>query len=50
VHLRAGAIDHVAAFFDPSLFPLFGLPAALPAQAAPAGPPPADPPGADPRR
>ena len=32
VHLRGPAIDHVVAFFDTSLFGLFGLPDVLPAR------------------
>jgi len=32
VHLSAAGIDHVAAFFDTSLFVTFGLPALLPAR------------------
>jgi len=31
VHLRGAVIDHVAGFFDTSLFPAFGLPDVLPA-------------------
>jgi RNA polymerase sigma-70 factor (ECF subfamily) len=32
VHIAAAGIDHVAAFFDTSLFATFGLPATLPAR------------------
>ncbi|HWG63539.1 MAG TPA: sigma-70 family RNA polymerase sigma factor [Streptosporangiaceae bacterium] len=32
LHLKESGIDHVAAFFDTSLFPFFGLPASLPAR------------------
>jgi RNA polymerase sigma-70 factor, ECF subfamily len=32
VHITAAGIDHVAAFFDTSLFATFGLPATLPAR------------------
>jgi RNA polymerase sigma-70 factor, ECF subfamily len=35
--LSDGGVRHVAAFFDTTLFPAFGLPEQLPAEAAPAG-------------
>ncbi|MGA8209934.1 MAG: sigma-70 family RNA polymerase sigma factor [Nocardioidaceae bacterium] len=34
--LGAGGVEHVGAFFDPGLFPVFGLPESLPEEPAPA--------------
>jgi RNA polymerase sigma-70 factor (ECF subfamily) len=36
--LRDGAVSHVGAFFDTSLFPTFGLPTSLSAEGSPSEP------------
>jgi RNA polymerase sigma-70 factor (ECF subfamily) len=40
--IRDGKVAHVGAFFEPSLFATFGLPARLPADYRPGDPVPAD--------
>ena len=40
--IRDGKVAHVGAFFDPSLFATFGLPARLPSGYRPGDPVPAD--------